>query len=324
MKHVRFRQLIILLLLPCQTISADQPVFNLDIWSTSGQTKWRHDASYLNSRLGVPSSELDYQKIDSNILEFKMTETLPNGNGISIAIGAGLIEGGLLIDDDYLSAEGATFYSASQSGNHRFSRTHSDIDNSDMYYFSGELSPQNLSSRNNRYEAQFNFSFHYWHEEYRAYGITQIECTTLTLCDPAGTSGYSGVNVITNKVTWFGLGAGIDFELNVINSLAYYLDFTFYPFMSLQNEDTHHLRTDLAQNPSISMTGYGTGFDFMTGIRLYYSDEASFHLGYRVWERDVKNQTITFHSASGGGTSATLLNFKTRRDGLIAGFSMMF
>lgn len=120
--------------------------FSINTWVTEGQTKWRHDASALDPDLGVPSSELDYQGVDSNIVELSIYNKLPSGHSLKLSIGAGSIDNGVLVDDDYLSASGAVTYGATQSGAHRFSRTHSDIDGSGLFYFKGEFTPQDFIS----------------------------------------------------------------------------------------------------------------------------------------------------------------------------------
>lgn len=309
---------------PAYVVAEEDTRFSLNTWVSQGETRWQHDASKENPRWGVPSSELDYQDVNSNVLEVQMHSTLPSGYELSLSIGAGWIESGLLVDDDYLSASGAVYYSASKSGNHRFSRTHSDINGNILSFFNGSFSPKDFIFRNGRHDLRFGFALHYWHEEYTATGVRQIECTTSALCSPAGSSSHAGETVITNKVEWTGFGVGLDYELKLLGNLLVQLDLTYYPLMSLKNEDTHHLRGDLAQDPSISMTGNGTGYDMLAGFKLNLSDRASAHIGYRVWQRYVQNQTITFHFSDGTSSSSDLMEFKTRRDGFIAGFIFQF
>lgn len=325
MEHLKFIPLLYLLLFPQLTFATEQPEYSLNMWASTGQTKWRHDATTGHPHNGYPTSELDYKELKSTVLEFRIGQTLQSGYDLDITLGGGFIKSGLLVDDDYLSATGADDLGASQSGNHRYSRTHSDIDDSGLFYFTGKISPPDIGVSNNRYDLQFNLSFHYWYEEYNAYGLSQIECTTLDRCDVVGTTGFSGINVITNKVQWFGMGAGVNFDINVISSLVYYLDFTFYPVMALYNEDIHHLKSSVfAQNPSISMDGIGTGLDLMTGVRLAFTEKASLHIGYRYWQRHVQDQTLTFHYPGGSSASYNLIDFKTTRDGLVVGYTQMF
>ena len=315
---------IYLLLWPLQLTAEEEPVFTLNSWLSTGQTKWRHDSTGPLSYNGYPSSELDYKNLDSTVLELNIGNTLHNGNRFQLSFGTGSITGGLLVDDDYINANGAIALGASQSGNHRYSRTHSDLNDSYLFYFDGKVYLREFDVEEERYKSQFYLAGHYWYEEYVATSLTQIECTVLSECYPAGTVIYSNANIITNAVQWAGVGLGAEVDLKLFDTLKYYLDFTFYPIMSLYNEDTHHLRGDLAQNPSISMQGIGTGIDLMTGVKYSLSERASIHLSYRYWQRTVNNQTITFHYPGGYSSSFNLIRFRTSRDGLMAGLTFEF
>ena len=305
-------------------VQAQETSFSLTRWASEGRTKWNHDASFLNPLYGNPSSELDYQNLKSDVVEFGIRTQLKTGHDLQIHIGLGEIKQGLLVDDDYLSAQGAVYYSATQTGEHRFSRTHSDINGDALFYLKGTITPKNLVFRPSFGLIRFSVGGQYWTEQYRAYGITQVECTTLTLCDPAGTVGYQGVNVITNKLTWVGVSAEMDGMLGLAQGLVFKFKFVFLPILSLDNEDTHHLRTDLAQNPSIRMEGSGYGYDAELGLAYYFSNTVSAHLGYRNWVRQGEDQTITFYSASGGSSTAHLNEFTTTRNGLTIGIDMVF
>ncbi len=320
------------LLTPTPSFASNDIEYSFNTWITQGQTKWRHDASASNSDYGTPTSELDYQGIDSQVLEVGALSHLSTGHSLRFAVGTGLISGGTLVDDDYLSASGAAYYNATQSGAHRFSRTHSDIDGNGLFYLKGEFLPKDFQISNSLLQLNLGFGFHYWSEEYTATGVRQVECTTLThpdlSCNPAGTVSYTGVRVITNKVEWTGFGITMDGLFPLSDKLGVKFDATYYPLMSLVNEDIHHLRTTgssaLAQDPSIRMTGNGTGYDLEATLQYRFSPKAAAHLGYRVWDRWVKDQTITFFGASGGASSATLMDFRTHRDGFIAGFDFQF
>lgn len=318
-----FMSLAIILSQAKLSIAGEELEVNFNTWISTGQTKWRHDASALNPNYGVPTSELDYQGVNSNIAEVSVISRLTSGNIIAITIGTGFISEGTLVDDDYLSAEGADNYGATQSGAHRFSRTHSDINGNGLFYLRGELFPEGFQYTSTGMEVGLSLGVHYWEEEYTATGVRQIECTLPSACT-AGFEGYYGVTVITNKVEWTGIGGSVTSLFDITENLAFNVDVTFYPIMSLVNEDTHHLRGDLAQNPSVRMTGNGYGYDFMAGIKFNPARNLSFNLGYRVWERWVEDQTITFYGATGGQSSARLMDFNTRREGLVGGIKMFF
>ena len=318
--------IILLLMFPAVLMGQEDMHFSLDTWVTEGQTKWRHDSGH--PRFGVPTSELDYQGVNSTVVEFGVLRQLAKGHDLEISIGAGSIDSGLLIDDDYLSASGATYYGATQSGAHRFSRTHSDINGSDLFYLNGRFAPVDFHLDGKFVDIQFSFNYQYWEEEYKAIGVRSVECTVLgdtdITCLPAGSSTALNKTVITNKVQWSGFGIAIDGVLNLTSKLALDLDAVFYPMMTLKNDDTHHLRGDLAQNPSIRMTGNGMGYDMTLGLRYHLAERFNAHIGYRVWERWVKNQTITFYGSNGGSSSSDLMDFRTRREGFIAGVSFQF
>ena len=302
--------------------------FSIRYWMSHGQTKWRHDASTLNSLYGKPTSELDYQRVNSNIQEVGIIKALSQGHDLKLTLGMGGINEGRLVDDDYLSASGAEYYGATQSGAHRFSRTHSDINGGGVFYFRGEFFPKDFQYNAAQVNIHFGLGMHYLREEYRASGVTSVECTVLTHpdlnCLPAGSSAYQGVTVITNIVEWTGLGIAMDNNIMLSQDIQLQVDLTYYPIMSLNNEDTHHLRSDLAQNPSVRMSGNGTGYDFSAVLKYQFSREVSAQFGYQIWDRSLKNQSITFYGSQGGSSTAKLMNFRTHRDGYIAGLKFIF
>ena len=326
--HLKYL-LIAFVLYPLSPVFAENDTrFDFNLWASSGQTKWRHDASMLNPDYGVPSSELDYQNVNSNVAEIRASRELNNAHQVRLTIGTGFIDSGTLVDDDYVSASGAVTYNTTQTGAHRFSRTHSDIEGNGLFYLKGEFLPAGLAYKSGLMELQASFGLHYWEEEYVATGIRQIECTALTHpdlnCAPAGTVAYTGITVITNTVQWTGLGLGFDSKFDLIGRLELNIDFTYYPILSLVNEDIHHLRTDLNQDPSVRMTGNGTGYDLFAGFNVQFRKELSAHIGYRVWERRVNDQVITFYDAYGGSSSANLMDFTTRREGFMGGITLIF
>jgi len=322
--------LFLLLILTVFRVAAEVEVvgfgFGLNTWVSEGQTKWRHDASAIDSDYGVPSSELDYQGISSEIAELSGVLVFDHDDRVYITLGLGTINEGILIDDDYWSATGAVNQSDSRTDAHRFSRTHSDITGDGLFYLQAEFSPGNMVFQPSFGRFRLSFGLQYWREKYEAQGIRQIECTSTILlwCSPAGTSSRSGKTVITNTVSWTGLGASIDGQIPLFAGLAAEIDFTFYPLMSLVNEDIHHLRPDLAQDPSIRMTGTGMGYDLTAGLRYRFTDNFSLNLQYRVWQRWVKNQKITFYGAGGGYSSARLMDFTSWRDGWTSGVELAF
>jgi hypothetical protein len=302
--------------------------FNVTGWASGGETRWSHNAAVLNAIWGIPTSELVYEDIDSDIVELSVA--LPHANNkIRFAIGGGVIDSGRLVDDDYVSAAGATYYGATVSGAHRISRTHSDITGSGLFYLNAEYHPELLRFEIAGQPLQLYAGLHYWREEYRATGIRQIECTDSTasngrtFCNPVGFVGYTDQIVITNKVNWTTWYVGAQGQLHLSQATSLHLKLNYSPFTYLSNEDTHHLRTDLRQDPSFSMTGFGQAIDLELEWRYRFSEAAGLSLGYRYWEREVKDGD--WYAYSAGGTSvAPLIQMRTIRKGLTLGFNMVF
>ena len=111
----------------------------LGMWMSQGRSNWNHDASSLNSLFGNPTSALDYKDVWSNIVELNARLFYKKGFSLKGQIGYGAITEGTLIDDDFVSASGATFYGTSVNGPHRFSRTESDIGDSYVIYVNGDV-----------------------------------------------------------------------------------------------------------------------------------------------------------------------------------------
>ena len=103
----------------------------LSAWISTGKTTWSHDASGVSSVLGNPSSKLDYKDVAANFVELSAKATLRDRWFARASFGFADIGGGWLVDDDFVSADGAASFGTTVTGAHRFSRTFSDVDGSD-------------------------------------------------------------------------------------------------------------------------------------------------------------------------------------------------
>lgn len=333
---IRYSCIVLLLVSFSQGHATEEEItFGARYWISNGYTNWRHDASFLDPEYGVPTSELDYQGVDSEIFEFNILTDVFNDDSLRLTFGFGNINDGRLVDDDYYSALGAVNQNTTETVAHRFSRTYSDIAGDGLFYLRGDFLPHELVFNPSFGQFQISFNAQYWQENYRAQGVLQVECTDYTpppditdSCGPIGSFGYAGVDVISNKVIWLGFGASIEGRVNMLSDLSLIVNTTLYPLMTLINEDIHHLRTSggdaLAQNPSIRMTGTGFGYDLELGFEYRISPDLTASIAYRRWERWVKNQTITFFDAFGGSSSAYLMDFSTSRDGFIVAVEQVF
>ena len=242
-------------------------------WFSQGETIWSHNASGLDANLGNPSSKLKYKDTGTNVTEITGRVQLKNKIFFRGAFGYGAIGGGRLTDDDFLSAQGASSQGATVSGEHRFSRTYSDIGGDNLWYLNGDVGVTAHTFQDNKGSLGVFAGLQYWRERHVATGVTQAECTTASSptsafrCSPAGTVGFRNQAVITNTTTWFSGRIGgeleykIDPRVSVEAKVAMLVSY-------LNNEDVHHLRTDLAQDPSFRMTGLGIGTNSDFNLRV--------------------------------------------------------
>ena len=216
------------------------------------------------------------------------------------------------------------------SGAHRFSRTYSDIGGDNLWYLNGDLGVTAHRFQDNKGSLGMFVGWQYWRERHVANGVTQAECTTASSpssefrCSPAGTVGFRNQTVITNTATWvsgrFGgeLTYKIDPRVTIEANIALLLSY-------LNNEDVHHLRSDLAQDPSFRMTGFGIGTNSDLDLRVRIWDQLYLTGGYRVWwNRVLTGDQWKLYGADGSSVTAPLTVFQTLRHGPTIGLIYSF
>jgi hypothetical protein len=288
-------------------------------WFSTGDTNFAHDSSAVDPLLGNPTSQLDYSGLDSTVIELHAEVRLPWRMSLSGRTGVGSISGGTLLDDDFLSAQGAMVYGSSVTGAHRFSRTESQVEDNDLDYLELGLARHLLSMKKPRRSRLKLFgSARSWSENRVATGLQQIECTTSSLCIPPGPPipGLVGVPVIAESSEWFVGLVGLEgaWRSERRFELTWRLGFG---FAEVETDDIHFLRADLAQDPSFRWTGDGPAFElgFTGSYRL--SPRLRLGLGYRMWTARADDGLIAQFDAMGGVGTAPLLEYESRRDGML-------
>jgi hypothetical protein len=173
--------------------------------------------------------------------------------------------------------------------------------------------------------------FQYWHTKYEATGVMQVACDNsavpaslgLPPCNPAGTDTNQGQTVITNTTNWYSIRVGASTEYRLTRRLSLMATAAFIPLTIIDNEDIHHLRSDLQQNPSISMLGFGIGADADVGAKFMFTKNVGLNVGYRVWWNHAVDGTVTIHGTS-GSSEYPLTQFDSLRHGLTAGLNFTF
>jgi len=284
-------------------------------WISVGDTRWAHNASSV-AGLGNPTSKLTYKDVGTNVIDLTgkfwfSPRVFGRLNGGFADIG-----GGRLTDDDY------------GTGQRLFSRTISNIAGNNMYYINADLGGRVKEFPNHRGYLDLFGGYQYWHTEHQAVGIGQVVCDPGAIpgftCAAAGTSSNQGETVITNTANWHSIRVGASTEYRLTRRFSVLGTLAFIPISVLDNEDVHHLRGDLQQNPSFSMKGYGVGADVDVGARFMITKNLAANLGYRLYYNRAFSGDLTIHPAVGSSESFPLTQFESLRHGFTAGLSLIF
>jgi len=305
-----------------------RPRFELGLgaWISTGETKWAHNASSIPG-LGNPTSKLTYEDTGTNV--FELTAKLwitPKWFGRLTGGYAG-IGGGRLTDDDYLAVDGGA----------PSSQTISDIKGDNMWYLNADVGKRIVEFPHSRGYLDVFGGYQYWYQRYTANGLKQVSCSTAgqtvdldpgipgtqPLCNP-NSSVSSTIPVITNTTQWHSIRVGGTIEYRFTRRLSLQSTVALIPVSIVNNTDVHHLRPDLAQNPSLSMLGYGIGADADIGARFMIIKNFFASVGYRIWWNRMLDGNVTFHSANGSSDEFPLTEFQTFRQGLTFGLNYSF
>ncbi|NOT23212.1 MAG: hypothetical protein HOP22_10905 [Nitrospiraceae bacterium] len=289
-----------------------RPKFDVAIgtWISTGDTRWAHNASSVPG-FGNPTSKLTYKDVGTNVIELTAKAWLtPRWFG-RLNGGFANIGGGRLTDDDY------------GSGQRLISRTTSDLPDNSMWYINADLGGRVTEFANHRGYLDLFGGYQYWHTEYGAVGLGNVVCdsTVISTCnDPLPPPGQT---VITNRVNWHSIRLGGKSEYRLTRQLSILGSVALLPISIVDNKDIHHLRSNLQQDPSISMLGIGIGADADIGVRFMFTKNVGLNLGYRVWWNRTYDGHVTFHGLT-GSSEFPLTQFDSLRHGLTAGLNFTF
>lgn len=237
-------------------------------------------------------------------------------------VGYAGIGGGRLTDNDYLAAD---------RGNPS-SVTHSDINGNNMWYVNADAGARMLTFADHRGWLDAFVGFQYWSQQFQAFGVRQVTCTTAgatvnlgggqVLC-PATTQPNS-VLAITNTTNWYTIRTGGQVAYQLARRFGVEFAAALHPVTILDNKDIHHLRSDLQQNPSFSMTGFGFGADADAGVKFMLVEKLVLNVGYRVWWNRIIDGTLKNHPVGSASQFFPLTQFESLRHGLTAGITYTF
>ncbi|MDP6780128.1 MAG: outer membrane beta-barrel protein [Alphaproteobacteria bacterium] len=193
------------------------------------------------------------------------------------------------------------------------------IPGTDLFYLTADVGREMLTFGEGRGSLALFMGYNYWTEENEGWGLYN------RLTGAQGTS--TDVQVFNNKVEWhsFRLGALAEFPLN--DRLSLTADVAFVPYADMHNEDSHILRTamaDLGPVPNIIMDGSGLGFQGEVGLAYDLTQNLEAALGFRYWNLQGDGDvTLGVDSTTPGGPFS-LNDFDTFRYGISAGLTYGF
>ncbi len=281
--------------------------YGVTIWPSFGQTDWNH-TDITSATLGDPASVLEYEDVDTTVLEFAAWVPLPASFFVRGYIGLGVIQigDGNLRDDDFFAGQVLS------------SSTDSVIAHTDVFYVTLDVGRPILSGPSGSLSPIVGFQ--YWREEYEAFGVFNRLTGVQTV--PTSTA------VITNKVEWLSirLGAIALIRLTPPPGLSLSIDAVFIPFTDMHNDDSHLLRTspaDLGPAPNIIMDGSGWGFQGDAKLGYEIIPDLIPSIGFRYWTM-MSDGDITFGPNTASPATLPLNDLDTIRWGVTAGIVYKF
>jgi hypothetical protein len=264
---------------------------------------------------GGPSvaSELSWRGLNSVITQIS-GDLVVNRFIADLSVGFGSIDSGTLIDQDW-------------SGNNRTNKleeTFSPVTDSGVTIVTFDVGARLLTWRHQANPlpgaVDLLLGYQHWREKYVATGVQDLFPTA------GETPGaFIGGRAITQTNTWnsFRLGTRVSVPLHArfaLKGSVFYI-----PFTSHENEDIHHLRRDLRQNPSFLTTatgGNGVQLEGSAVLRLWRT--LTLEAGYAYWDIRSGQGTVEAFFANGRLGVAPHNDEHTRRQGVFFGVNYTF
>ena len=319
--------LVVLAITPVSMGWAEQPEsppgprveFSLRSWMfTSGETKWNHNASGIDQQLGNPTSQLTYKDNNTHIIELAARMNVAHRWFVHGDFGfSAALNRGQLVDDDYTAV----------GGQHLFSQTNSDITGSGTQYGNLDIGYRAVEYPGSRGHLDVFGGFQYWRTKYEATGVQQVVCTPSGIpgiaCNP--NTNIQGVLAITNTTHWITpVHVGFDTEYRMTRRVSVDLKASVSPASLVYNEDIHHLRADLEQNPSFSMWGVGVSANADASLKVMLTRQIALTGGYRIWWNRTYTGTWENHPVGAASDSVPLTELQTFRHGATLGLTAFF
>jgi hypothetical protein len=280
-------------------------------WWSEGSTKFNINSHRRDPSLGNPTSILDYEGVEGNTGEFMWSVRNESNTFAKGFIGAGVLSGGSLDDEDFFA------------GQIKFSDTHSQLRGNSLIYGTIDAGQDfTLLDRRSKIVISPFIGFNYWQEEVTGYGAR---------CNPDDVDGfYCGppgsievpftTKAITNQANWASLRLGAEAKVTLWDRLMLRGDAAILPVAYLWNEDSHFLRADLGRVPNITDSGSGWGYQLEGEVRLNVTENWAFGAGVRYWYAQTSGKSDFVHF----DLTTELNDFKSERFGVFGNATYRF
>ena len=301
-------------------------------WYSSGETEWNHTTAGgilvppgIVVQAGDPTSVLVYDDLEAHSGEaFFRIDDQQSRLFLKGYAGAGGVVDGSLDDEDYAFDSGAQV---------KFSDTLSSVNDGSLAYASIDAGWTFYEGRggNGRDDAtmapgvRFGVfaGYHYWNEHVHAYGVSCNaddfgNLAPFSNCQaPPGTQVVSSsIKVISNDVTWHSVRLGLDGTWQINNRIGLSGEVAWIPYAVMDNDDSHHLRTDpadLGPVPNIRHDGTGYGVQLEAVLSAQLTERFGVGVGGRYWHLE-SDGTVEFGSPA--FASEELNDFDSTRYGV--------
>lgn len=250
-----------------------------------GARYWLGGGKYTKDLYGSPGemvSRLTYKGYVSNAAEAFWRLDHEAGIFLKGYFGGGSISDGQLIDEDFPPLTTP------------YSRTTSQQKDGGLHYFSADFGYNFLPHE--RWNLAAFAGYHYWVEQYNAFGCQQI-AGNAEICGNSPTP--STVDILNNNAMWNSLRLGLNGTYALNQALSLNADLA-YTRTSLWAHDFHNLRADIR---NMLETGSGNGIQLDGLLNWNYNRDLQLGLGGRWWYFSTEGTSHFEQSASNFGSS---------------------
>ena len=280
-------------------------VLGVGVGLSTGQTDWNHTAP----GNGDPTSELTYD--DTDVFSLELYGRLPLSEKFfirgNVVLGISEIDDGNLRDDDWNAAQVLT------------SSTDSIVPDTDLFSVGFDIGREVAKFNDRRGSLSLFAGFQYWREEYEGFGAFKRLTNAQTVSNSTA--------VIRNEVEWksFRLGALITNQVDDKWTLS--ADLAFIPYTDMHNEDSHLLRTsmaDLGPTPNVIMDGDGYGFESEIGAAYHFAPNWTVKFDVRYWTLMSDGDIVLGPNSTTPSAALPLNDLDTYRFGVNARVNYVF